>query len=86
MYNIESRATKLEALVVSTFFLIFDMKRHEAEITIAQVIGEIRQLIMCNLLCINPKLSYEQILEKAEDQVKDIFYRLENAYKDYFSD
>lgn len=62
------------------------MKKHEAEITVAQVIGEIRQLIMCSLLCTNPELNYEQVLEKAEDQVKDIFYRLENAYKDYFSD
>ena len=56
-----------------------------SEITIAQIIGEVRQLILFSVLYGNPKLSYEQASEKAEAQVRDIFYRLEDAYKDYFS-
>lgn len=58
----------------------------QAEITIAQVIGEVRQLILFSVLYGNPKLSYEQASEIAEAQVRNIFCRLEDAYKDYFSE
>lgn len=61
------------------------MTKENAEITIAQKIGEVRQLIIFNLLSINPSLSYDRAREIAEEQVGILFNSLEEAYECYFS-
>lgn len=61
------------------------MTKENAEITIAQKIGEVRQLILYNLLSINNSLSYDRAREIAEEQVGILFNSLEEAYKSYFN-
>lgn len=60
------------------------MTRHQAEINVAQVIGEIRGLVLYQVLRMNPELSFTQAQKLAEEEVADIFSRLEEAYRDYF--
>lgn len=61
-----------------------NVKKEQAEITIAQAIGEVRQLILWQTLAINPALSFKRAQEIAEEELQDLFGRLEGAYKDYF--
>lgn len=61
------------------------VKKEQAEITIAQAIGEVRQLILLRVSSVNPTLSYKRAQEIAEEELQDLFGRLEEAYKDYFS-
>lgn len=60
------------------------VKKEQAEITIAQAIGEVRQLMLWQTLTINPALSFKRAQEIAEEELQDLFGRLEGAYKDYF--
>lgn len=55
----------------------------EAEITIAQCIGEYRRLSF-QLLMSTGKFTYEGALAVAESQTEDFFSKLEEAYKTYF--
>lgn len=61
-------------------------KKIEAEIAIAQTIGEIKQLMVWQVLYINPTLSFDRAKEIAEEEVRELFNKLENSYKDYFSE
>lgn len=61
------------------------VKKEQAEITIAQAIGEVRQLMLWQTLTMNPALSFTRAQEIAEEELQDLFGRLEGAYKDYFS-
>lgn len=61
-----------------------NVKKEQAEITIAQAIGEVRQLMLWQTLAINPALSFKRAQEIAEEELQDLFGRLEGAYKDYF--
>lgn len=65
--------------------MFMDVKKRQAELTIAQVIGEVRQLILLRVSSVNPTLSYKRAQEIAEEELQDLFGRLEEAYKDYFS-
>ena len=65
--------------------MFMDVKKRQAELTIAQVIGEVRQLILLRVSSVNPTLSYKRVQEIAEEELQDLFGRLEEAYKDYFS-
>jgi len=60
------------------------VKKEQAEITIAQAIGEVRQLMLWQTLTMNPALSFKRAQEIAEEELQDLFGRLEGAYKDYF--
>lgn len=60
------------------------MTRQQAEINVAQVIGEIRGLVLYQILHMNPTLSFTQAQKLAEEEVADIFSRLEEAYREYF--
>lgn len=59
-------------------------KKREAEITIAQIVGEIKQLMVWQMLYINPTLSFDRAKEIAEEEVRELFNKLENSYKDFF--
>lgn len=61
------------------------MTKQNAEITIAQKIGEIRHLMLYNILSVNSNISYDRAKEIAEEQVGELFNSLEEAYKSYFS-
>lgn len=61
-----------------------NVKKEQAEITIAQAIGEVRQLMLWQTLTMNPALSFKRAQEIAEEELQDLFGRLEGAYKDYF--
>jgi hypothetical protein len=61
------------------------VKKEQAEITIAQAIGEVRQIMLWQTLSMNPALSFKRAQEIAEEELQDLFGRLEEAYKDYFS-
>ena len=61
-----------------------NVKKTQAEITIAQAIGEVRQIMLWQTLSINPALSFKRAQEIAEEELQDLFGRLEEAYKDYF--
>ena len=65
--------------------MFMDVKKRQAELTIAQAIGEVRQLILLRVSSVNPTLSYKRAQEIAEEELQDLFGRLEEAYKDYFS-
>ena len=60
------------------------VKKEQAEIKIAQAIGEVRQLMLWQTLTMNPALSFKRAQEIAEEELRDLFGRLEEAYKDYF--
>lgn len=60
------------------------VKKEQAEITIAQAIGEVRQLMLWQTLTMNPALSFKRAQEITEEELQDLFGRLEGAYKDYF--
>lgn len=60
------------------------VKKEQAEITIAQAIGEVRQLMLWQTLTMNLALSFKRAQEIAEEELQDLFGRLEGAYKDYF--
>lgn len=61
-----------------------DDKKRDAELKIARSIGEVRRLILWQTLCINPALSFERAKEIADQDVREFFYRLEEAYKTFF--
>ena len=61
-----------------------NVKKTQAEITIAQAIGEVRQIMLWQTLSINPALSFKRAQEIVEEELQDLFGRLEEAYKDYF--
>ena len=60
------------------------MDKRNAEITIAQKIGELRQLILSSLLKDN--LSYDKAVSIAEERVEEFFNSLDNAYRCYNSE
>ena len=63
-----------------------NVKKEQAEITIAQAIGEVRQLMLWQTLTMNPALSFKRAQEIAEEEVQELFDKLENGYREYFSE
>lgn len=60
----------------------------DAEIEIAQCIGQIREVFYQNFInsvvTRNPQLAHDYAAEMAEEKVRDLFNKLEFAYRKYF--